>query len=65
MSRSTAWSTPTSPSHRSTRFVWHSANSLNALPYDIWLTAEFSPRTVAGTAQPMADDAERADGHDG
>lgn len=38
---------------------------LGALPYDIWLTAEFSPRTVDDAARPMADEQERAGGDDG
>jgi predicted Co/Zn/Cd cation transporter (cation efflux family) len=38
---------------------------LSALPYDIWLTAEFSPRTVDRATQPMADEPERAGDDDG
>lgn len=37
---------------------------LGALPYDIWLTAEFSPRPTDVTAQPMEHGPERA-GDDG
>jgi predicted Co/Zn/Cd cation transporter (cation efflux family) len=38
---------------------------LNLLPYDVWLTAEFSPRTVDTAARPLTDDSERAGDSDG
>jgi predicted Co/Zn/Cd cation transporter (cation efflux family) len=38
---------------------------LDALPYDVWLTVEFSPRTIDGATRPMTDVRERAANEDG